>query len=171
MALPNQLKNFNAYADGNSLMGVIEEVVLPKLTRKMESFQGGGMVAPIDIDHGLEKLELELNCAGGYVLEFIKQFGLGKVGGAMVRYAGAYQRDDTGDVVAVEVVTRGRYSEIDFGNAKVGDKSTVKARVSLSYYKLVVDGQTVIEIDALAMVYIVNGVDMLADQRKAIGLA
>lgn len=171
MALPNQLKNLNVYADGNSLMGVIEEVALPKLARKMETFQGGGMVAPVDIDIGLEKLELSLTCGGGYVLEILKQFGLGKANGALIRYAGAYQRDDTGDVAAVEIVTRGRYSEIDFGSAKVGDKSTVKANVSLSYYKLVIDGTVIIEVDALAFIYIVNGVDMLDKQRKAIGLA
>lgn len=170
MALPNQLKNFNAFADGISLMGVIEEVGLPKLSRKLETFQGGGMVAPVDIDLGLEKLELELTC-GGFVVDMIKQFGQGKASGAMVRYAGAYQRDDTAAVQAVEIVTRGRYSEIDFGNAKVGDKSQTKSKVSLSYYKLVVDGQVLVEIDVLGFVCVINGEDLLAAQRKAIGLA
>lgn len=170
MALPNQLKNFNAFADGVSLMGVIEEVGLPKLSRKLETFQGGGMVAPVDIDLGLEKLELELT-SGGFVIDQVKQFGLGKANGALVRYAGAYQRDDTGDVQAVEIVTRGRYSEIDFGNAKVGDKSTTKSKVSLSYYKLTVNGEVLVEIDVLAFICTINGVDLLAAQRKAIGLA
>ena len=95
----------------------------------------------------------------------------GKANGALVRYAGAYQRDDTGDVQAVEIVTRGRYSEIDFGNAKVGDKSTTKSKVSLSYYKLTVDGEVLVEIDVLAFICTINGVDLLAAQRKAIGLA
>ena len=43
MALPNTLKNFNAFTDGASFMGVIEEIKLPKLSRKMEDFRGGGM--------------------------------------------------------------------------------------------------------------------------------
>lgn len=170
MALPNSLKNFNAYADGNSLMGIIEEIGLPKLSRKMEAFQGGGMVAPADIDLGLEKLEIDLTC-GGFVSELIKQFGLGKASGALLRFAGAYQRDDTGDVQAVEIVTRGRYSEIDFGNAKVGDKSMTKAKISLTYYKLTVDGVVLVEIDVLGHLCTINGVDLLAAQRKAIGLA
>lgn len=170
MALPNQLKNFNVYADGVSLMGVIEEVGLPKLSRKLEAFQGGGMVAPVDIDLGLEKLELELSNSG-FVIDQVKQFGHGKASGALVRYAGAYQRDDTADVQAVEIVTRGRYSEIDFGNAKVGDKSMTKSKVSLTYYKLSVDGQVLVEIDVLGFVCTINGTDLLAAQRKAIGLA
>lgn len=170
MSLPNQLKNFNVFEDGVSLMGVIEEISLPKLSRKLETFQGGGMVAPVDIDLGLEKLELELT-SGGFVADQIKQFGQGKASGAMIRYAGAYQRDDTAEVQAVEIVTRGRYGELDFGNAKVGDKSQTKAKVSLTYYKLTVDGQILVEIDVLGFVCTINGVDLLAAQRKAIGLA
>ena len=45
----------------------------------------------------------------------------------------------------------------------------MKAR--LNYYRLVVNGTNVIEIDLLNMVFIVNGTDLLADQRRAIGLA
>lgn len=170
MALPNALKNFNHYTDGNSLMGVVEEVTLPKLSRKMEEFQGGGMVAPVDVDLGNEKLEHEVTC-GGFVGDGVKQFAATKANAVLHRFAGAYQRDDTGDVQAVEIVTRGRYKEIDFGNAKVGDKTQTKFKGSLSYYKLTVDGVVLIEIDALSFVYNVNGVDMLAAQRKAIGLA
>lgn len=170
MALPNILKNFNLYADGNSLMGVADEVTLPKLSRKMESFQAGGMVAPVDIDLGNEKLEHEFSC-GGFVAELVKQYGATKISGVLLRFAGAYQRDDTGDVQSVEIVTRGRYSEIDFGKAKVGDKSETKFKCSLSYYKLTVDGKVLFEIDAIGMVFTVNGVDLLDKQRKAIGLA
>lgn len=170
MALPNQLKNFNVFADGVSLMGVIEEVGLPKLSRKLETFQGGGMVAPLDIDLGMEKLELELT-SGGFVIDQVKQFGLGKANGALVRYAGAYQRDDTGAVQAVEIVCRGRHAEIDAGSAKGGDKNSTTVKSSLSYYKLTVDSKDVIEIDLPGFIFKVDGADMLEAQRKAIGLA
>jgi len=170
MALPNILKQFNAYNEGNSLMGIAEELSLPKLSRKFEAFQGGGMPAPVDVDLGNEKIELDWTC-GGFYSEVVKQYGSAKAGGALLRFAGAYQRDDTGDVQAVEIVVRGRHQEIDFGNAKVGDKSTTKVKTSCSYYKLTVDGTVLVEIDALAMVFNVNGTDMLAAQRKAIGLA
>lgn len=35
-----------------------------------------------------------------------------------IRFAGSYQRDDTGETVAVEVVMRGRQKEIDTGEGK-----------------------------------------------------
>lgn len=170
MALPALLKNFNLFDDGNSLMGVVDEVTLPKLSRKTEAFQGGGMPIPIDIDIGGEKIELDWSCAG-FVLDAVKQYGAAKANAVLLRFAGAYQREDTGDVQSVEIVVRGRHTEIDHGKAKIGDKSTTQVKTSCSYYKLTVDGQVQIEIDALAMIFTVNGVDMLAAQRKAIGLA
>lgn len=170
MALPNTLKNFNAFNDGKSFMGIVEEVKLPKLSRKMEDFRGGGMDGPVDIDVGQEKLEIEQVC-GGFVIDAYKAYGITKASGVMIRFAGAYQRDDTGDVQAVEVVVRGRHKEIDGGDAKGGDKGKTTVKSSLTYYKLTVDGKDVIEIDLLSFLFKVDGTDMLEAQRKAIGLA
>lgn len=170
MALPSILKNFNLYNDGNSLMGVAEEVSLPKLSRKMEDFQGAGMPMPVEIDVSNEKIELDWTCMG-FLYEAVKQYGAAKTNANLLRFAGAYQREDTGDVTAIEIVVRGRHKEMDFGNAKIGEKSTTKIKTTCSYYKLTVDGKVLIEIDALAMIFTVDGKDMMDKQRKAIGLA
>lgn len=169
MALPRKLKNFNLFNDGVSYVGVATEVVLPKLTRKMEEFRGGGMNAPVDTDMGMEKLEVEHSYAG-IVRDIFNQFGITRADAVLLRFAGAYQRDDTGEVVAAEVVMRGRHAEIDGGSSKAGDDSAFKVKSTLSYYKLTIDGEVVIEIDILNMIEIVNGEDRLADQRAAIGL-
>lgn len=170
MALPNALKNFNVFNEGQSFMGIIEEVKLPKLSRKMEDFRGGGMDGPVEIDLGQEKLEIEQIC-GGFVVDAFKQYGVTKANGILLRFAGAYQRDDTAAVQAVEVVVRGRHKEIEGGDAKGGDKGKTTIKSALSYYKLTVDGAEIIEIDLLAFIFKVEGKDMLAEQRKAIGLA
>lgn len=168
--LPSNLKNFNLYADGESLMGVAEEITLPKLARKMDEYEAAGMAGPIDIDMGAEKMVLEWTCAG-LVFSAIKQFGAAKPDALMLRYAGAYQREDTGVTHAVEIVVRGRHAEIDMGTAKIKDKTITKIKTSLAYYKLIVDGEELIEFDALGMIFRVNGKDLLEDQRKAVGLA
>lgn len=169
MALPSNLKHMNLFADGVSLVGEIDEVSLPKLTRKTEDYLGGGMVAPVQIDLHQEKLEMEITCAG-YLRDAITQYGLAKADGGMWRFAGAYQRDDTGDVMAVEIIARGRFSELDRGKAKVGSKSETKMKAALTYYKESIDGVDQIEIDAINFVFVIRGVDMLAKHRKAIGL-
>ena len=43
MAMPRKLKFLNTFLDGVSYLGVIESVTLPKLTRKLENYRGGGM--------------------------------------------------------------------------------------------------------------------------------
>jgi P2 family phage contractile tail tube protein len=169
MAMPRTLKNFNVFVDGVSFMGVATEVALPKLARKMEAYRGGGMNGEVDVDLGVEKLEVE-HTYGGLVREIFQGFGLTKIDGMLLRFAGAYQRDDTGDVDAVEITVRGRHQEIDAGSAKAGDKNELKVKSSLTYYKLAVNGQVDVEIDLVNMIEFVNGEDRLAAQRKAIGL-
>lgn len=170
MALPSNLTNFNLFNDGNSLMGVAEDIALPKLARKMDEYQAAGMPAPVDLDLGNEKIEMDWTCAG-MVWGVVKQYGAAKANANLLRYSGAYTRQDTGDVDSVEIVVRGRHKEIDFGNAKVGDPTKTKIKTTCSYYKLTVNKEVLIEIDALGMILTVNGVDMLESQRKAIGLA
>ena len=87
-----------------------------------------------------------------------------------LRYAGAYQADDSDTPDAVEVVVRGRHSEVDPGSSKPGDDTAFKVVTEISYYKLTVNGEDVIEIDIMNMVEKINGVDLLAKQRAAIGM-
>lgn len=168
--LPSVLKNFNLFNDAKSYLGVAEDIKLPKLARKLEDFRGGGMDGEVGIDVGQEKLEMEFGCAG-LMEQVFEQYGTTKVDGVMLRFAGAYQRDDTSQVQAVEVVVRGRHQEIDMGDVKGGDKGKLTVKSRLTYYKLTIDNKVKIEIDLLNMIFIVNGVDMLKEQRKAIGMA
>jgi P2 family phage contractile tail tube protein len=169
MALPRILKNFNVFYNGVSFAGQVTELTLPKLTRKVDSFRPGGVNGPLSVDLGMEALEL-VHTYAGYMREILNDFGLAKIDGAMLRFAGAFEHEDTGDVDAIEVVVRGRHKDIDFGTAKAGEKSDFKVTSELTYYKLSINGETVVEIDLLNMIENVNGTDMLAAQRKAVGL-
>lgn len=169
MALPSKLKNFNVFNDGNNYQGKVGEITLPKLSRKLQEWRGGGMDSPIEADLGGEKITLEYTC-GGMLKDALSQFGATQAGAYALRFAGAYQRDDDGGVDAVEVVVRGRPVEIDMGNAKTGDDTAHKFTVSCAYYKLSINGAVVIEIDPVNFIFNVNGADRLAEQRRALGL-
>lgn len=163
MALPRKLKNFNLFNDGNSYLGQVESVTLPKLSRKMEEWRGGGMDGPVECDLGQEVITLEWT-AGGLLKHALAQYGL------PVRFAGAFQADDDAAVDAVEVLVRGRHKEIDFGDGKAGENTQNKYTTTCTYYRLEVNGSTLIEIDLLNFIFVVNGVDRLADQRRALGI-
>jgi len=169
MGLPSKLKNFNLFNDGVSYLGQVPELTLPKLSRKMEDYVAGGMTGPIEIDMGNEKLELDWT-AGGLLIDALKQYAATTHNAVQLRFAGAYQRDDSEDVDAVEVVVRGRHKEIEMGNAKVSDKTDHKYKTTCSYYKLTINGETVIELDFINGVEMVCGVDRTAEIRRAIGI-
>ncbi|CAL4868221.1 hypothetical protein MMA231_02496 [Asticcacaulis sp. MM231] len=168
--LPKALKNFNLFIDGASFLGVISEVTLPKLTRKVEAYRGAGMNGEAEIDLGQEAIELSYK-AGGVLTEVLKQYGATEADAVQHRWVGAYQDDSAGKYTKVEVVTRGRHKEIDQGSAKAGEIGEQSMTVTCTYYKLSVDNKDVIEIDMLAGgVFIVDGVDRNAELRDILGI-
>lgn len=169
MALPRTLKNFILFNDGVGYLGEVPEVTLPKLTRKMEEYRAGGMNGPVKLDMGMDGLTLEWTAAG-YIRDALAQFGATRHDALQLRFAGALQSDSDSGATALELVCRGRHSEIDPGNAKAGDKTELKFKTELSYYKLSLDGVPVIEIDLVNMIEVVGGVDRLAEVRAALGI-
>lgn len=167
--IPRVLKNFSMFVDGRGYAGRIAELNLPKLTRKMEEYRGGGMNAPVEIDMGMEKLECDFTLKE-YSEEVLKLFGLFSHAAVPVRFKGALVADDaTGTVTPVEVAVRGRFREIDPGAWKGGESAVLKVSVACSYFKYSAAGADLIEIDVANMVESVNGVDRLAAIRAAIG--
>ncbi|MDB5725472.1 MAG: Phage major tail tube protein [Novosphingobium sp.] len=168
MGLPAKLKNFNMFSDGNSWLGLVAELSLPKLSMAMEKWRGGGMLAEVDIAMGLEALEMEIKL-GGLVVQVLRQFGASGLAAVLLRFVGAYQDDLTGGVTAAELVVRGRHSEIDPGNAKAGDNTEWTVKSSLVYLKWTVAGRVEIEVDVINNIFIVDGVDRMAEIRLALG--
>lgn len=170
MALARVLKDMMLFNAANAYKGDAKTVTLPKLTRKLEGYRGAGMGGTAKIDMGLgDDLDLEFTCHSP-MRDVLRQFGMLRIDGVGLRFAGAYQNDETGEVDAIEVTVRGRHEEIDMGDAEVGTMGEFKVKSALVYYKLDWNGRTEIEIDLLAGIEIVDGVDLRADIRAAIGV-
>lgn len=171
MGMPYKLKNMNLFNDGQSYLGVVTAVTVPKLARKMEAFRAGGMLGSAKADFGIDDDAMKMEWViGGYVKQILKQYGAVGVDGVQLRFAAAYQRDDTQEVDAVEIVVRGRHSEIDRGESKVGDDTEIKVATECVYYKETHNGEVLYEIDLLNMIHMVAGVDVTESLRRAIGL-
>ncbi|NWB91615.1 phage major tail tube protein [Pseudomonas agarici] len=171
MAMPRKLKNLNFFNDGNSYLGLAMSITLPPLGRKMESYRGGGMHGPVKVDLGFSDDGIQLEWkTGGLDLISLRQFGAVNAAGIGLRFSGAFQQDDTGEVSTVEIAVRGRHETIDMGEAKPGDDTEHSITTTCSYYKLTVDNEEIIEIDLLNFIEKINGVDMLEKQRSALGI-
>ncbi|MGE7139656.1 phage major tail tube protein [Luteibacter sp. NPDC031894] len=168
MSLPRVLKNFNHFQDGAGWTGETNSVTLSKLTRKMEPVINGGMALPTKVDLGMDELQVTVT-TNGYRLDALSAFGATTVDAVGWRFMGAYQNDATGQLDAVEVYMRGRYSEIDPGDAKAQTVSEWKYTFEPAVYRISINGLEVIFIDSLANVVRINGVDIKAAERAALG--
>ena len=171
MAMPRKLKNLMLFNDANIYRGVVKSVTLPALGRKMEAYRGGGMNGPVKADLGFSDDGIQLEWkTGGLDLISLRQFGMIKASGVLLRFTGAFQQDDTEEMSDVEIVVRGRHETIEMGDAQAGEDTEHSITTTCSYYKLTVDGEDIIEIDLLNFIEKVNGVDMLERQRTALGI-
>ncbi|ASJ24326.1 phage major tail tube protein [Laribacter hongkongensis] len=169
MAMPNTLKMFNLFGDGNSFIDTCLELKLPKIAMKVEEYTGAGMLGPVALLKGLEKIEFEhtYNCA---IDAIVQSFGAEKHDAALLRFMGSYSDEGSGGDRAVEITVRGRHNELDFGDAKANENGNWKVKTDCTYYKLVIDGKEWLEIDVVNKIFKVMGTDRLAQHRKNIGL-
>lgn len=163
---PRKLKKMNLFQNGASFLTETKTVQLPKLARKTEGYRGGAMGAEVEHDVGYEMGTLEFTL-GGLVPAAIAGWGSQN----LYRFAGAYTDDGTGEVMALEAVISGLCKEVDFGDAEAAKDTEHKFQVSPRYYKLMINGATIVELDPLRGVEIVGGVDLSAQIRAAIGLS
>lgn len=164
---PKVLQGFNLFVDGRGYAAKVRECELPKLTIKTEEFQPGGFDAPVEMDMGLEKLETNFTLLD-YDADVLKQFGLGHNNTVPVTLRGALSYGD-GTTVPAVVQLQGMFREVEPPKFGKPGKLEMKATMSLKYYKLEINGETIHEIDVENMVRIVGGVDYLASMRENIG--
>lgn len=166
--IPETLANMNLFVDGKSFQGDVPSLTLPKLTLKMEEHRAGGMDLAVEMDQGMGKQEAGF-VTTGVRRESLKFFGLADGTSFNGTFRGAF-KGLKGKITPVVVTLRGSLKEVDMGDWKAGDKAEIKHNVAVTYYKLEVDGQVIYEIDALGMKRVINGVDQLVEQRRALGL-
>ena len=171
MALPSKLKNFNIFVDGKSMIGVASEVTPPKLTHKIVDYRGGGMLASVGVDLGFDDSALDMEITvGGLSLELLKKMYVPTADGMQLRFTGAYQDETSTGYTTCEIQTRGRFTGTDLGTAKVGEDTSHKYTLKNTYVKITVGMQVILEVDALNMILVVDGIDRGAELRKAMGL-
>ena len=157
------------FVDGDNYIGKIPSVTLPKITRKTEDYQGGGMLGSAAVDLGLDSGALDASMVvGGMVEELILKWG-GDIDELRTRFVGEIYSGGTSSLLEVEM--RGRITEVDQGEAKQGDDTSHTYALKNTYYKLSVDDKPLLEIDLLNFIYKKNGQNMFPDRiTSALGM-
>ncbi|HBS5821173.1 phage major tail tube protein [Klebsiella variicola] len=169
MAIPKKLRLYTLFVDGTNYIGKIPSVTLPKVTRKTEDYQGGGMLGAAAVDLGLDSGALDASMiVGGVEQELILKYG-GDIDGLRLRFVGEIYSGGASSLLEVEM--RGRITEIDPGDAKQGDDTNHTYAIKNTYYKLSVDDKPLLEIDLLNFIYKRNGENLYPDRiMSALGL-
>ncbi|WP_333500705.1 phage major tail tube protein [Kluyvera genomosp. 2] len=137
MAIPAKLRLFTCFMNSVNNIGKVTSVTLPKLTRKTDDYQGGGMIGSVGVDLGLDSGALDATMVvGGLVQDLLLEYG-GDLDGTLIRFTGEYYT--SGESLIVDVEMRGKFTEIDGGESKQGEDTSVTYAIKNTYYKLSID--------------------------------
>ncbi len=165
-----RITNANAYIDGVSYLGKAEEAKLPDVVATLSEHKALGMVGKIELPNGIDKMEMSIkwNSLYGDVLE--KAANPFKAVQLQLRSS---QETFTGqgrtEEVPVAVFLTGTFKKFPLGGFKQHDNVEAETTLAITYIRLVVNGVDIVEIDVLANIYKVKGVDLLAQYRANIG--
>jgi uncharacterized protein len=158
------LRNCTIFADRVSKIGQASEITLPVPTEKMEEMRNAGMIMPIDVPMGYEKLEASFKMTG-FDPQVITLFGLEVGMEREFMVTGALAHED-GTVINATAYIRGRLMKNDHGTWKPGEAGENDYSITLRYYRLEVEGRTLIEIDPFSVS--IGGVNRTAAIRAAL---
>lgn len=166
----NRVTNANIYVDGNCLLGKAEEIKLPDITAMMSEHKALGMVGKIELPSGFEKLEGEIKWNSFYRDVWLKMNNAYSMVQLQVRSSvetyGAMGRMQQQPLVTFLSVM---FKKNPMGTFKQNDNAEFSSSFACYYIKQQLAGEDLLELDTLANIYKVGGVDQLDIYRNNIG--
>ncbi|MFC4102910.1 phage major tail tube protein [Paenibacillus xanthanilyticus] len=169
--IPEKLTAFTVYQNGSTFLGVAD-VTLPSFEYLSDTIRGAGIAGEIDspsvglfgpMSCGLNWRTLERNAA---LLLAPQSHSLDFRGSQQVqnKLAGIVTH------VPVKVTVRGNPKKYELGKMEQNATTDSANEFEVTYIKVVIGGETVIELDKLNFIFIVGSVDYLAQMRANLGL-
>ena len=166
----NRITNANVYLNGNSLLGTVDEITLPDISVKETEHKALGMVGTIQLPSGFDKLEGRIKWNSFY-LDVWLRFGNPFVPVQLQCRASVDTYTSQGRIAQVPLVTflTATIKKLPLGTFKQHDNAEFQSDYTSTYVKQQMNGQDVIELDTLANIFKVGGVDQLDIYRNNIG--
>ena len=166
----NRVTNANIYMDGTSFLGRAESIDLPEVNFKFTEHKALGMVGTSEFFAGIDKIEGSIKWNSFYIEVMRKIANPVKTIQLQAR-SSLETYNSQGRVQEVPVVTflTVAFKTIPSGKYKQHDNVELDSKFAAYYVKQTVGGVDVAEIDVLANIAKINGVDILATYRANIG--
>ena len=167
----NRLTNALLWIDGKNYLGKIEEVNLPAPKYKMAEYKALGLQGVMEYYSGIDKMEMKLKINAPYK-DLMRNIGNPLVKYKMMLRASLESYASGTRIGEIPYVVYVTASPKDFplGNFKQNDNVELEMNFSVFAVKLEIGGEKLYEIDQEANVFIVGGLDILAQYRANLGL-
>lgn len=167
----NRITNANVYIDGASHLGKAEEISLPMIKQIMSEHKAIGMNGKFELPAGIDKLESKIKWNSFYRDVLVKVANPDSSLNMQCRTSmKTWGSAGVEEEVPVVIFMTGQSKDFPLGNFKQHDNVELESNFSITYTKLVINGQDIVEVDVLANIYKVDGVDMLAKYRANLGI-
>lgn len=165
--VPEKINDANTYLDGNKMIGVAASVTMPEINMKTSTTSGMGINGEIDSPTigQFESMEQEIQFNTLYSSAADMLSPLKTVNLTFRAAQQVYDKTGGYNFKGLRVVEMGRVKKFNPGKIEKGESMEATVTLELTYILIENDGQKLVEIDKLNGVYIVNGIDMLAEVR------
>lgn len=163
--IPDKINNFNAYkgtaTNENRLLGTTNEVQLPEWELMSEMLNLAGFAGELDspTEGQLKSAQIEI----GFSNASSQMMALVEDDTEPIVLRGAQEfidKETSTKVMKNRTITiKGMTKSFNMGSLKVGGYGSPSIKKEVTYYKDVIDGEVVTEIDKINFRYVVNGVD------------
>lgn len=167
--IPEIINNFNAYNNGNVLIGVTGSVALPTFDAITETISGAGILGEYETGvvgmYSSMPQEIPFGILDDDVFSIMDP---GELVDLTFRASAQSTVKSTGAVnyKGMRVVERGRLKNFNPGTLELGKRMGSSVTLELLYILIEIGGKKMLEYDKLNAVFIVNGKDLLEKVRK-----
>lgn len=169
--MPDKLISYRAYKDGKDLLGVAD-VQLPDIEAMTESIKGAGIAGEVELPTlghiGAMSMTINWRTVTGSLIALAEPLA------HALDFRASQQSFDSAEGriknIAVKHVVRAIPKKLSPGKLEAGATTDSSNEFSVTYYKMLVDGKVVVEIDPFNYIYTINGTDYLEGVRKDLGL-
>lgn len=169
--LPELINNYNVYNRGSQWVGVTGDVELPSLESLTETMEGAGMLGEVDVSavghFASGQMTVPFVTVNKQVFDAIN---FSKPLELQIRASKQSADKATAgvDYTPTRVVIRGMGHTVEPGHFTKGKAMETSVEIEYTYIKIEDENTTVLELDKLNNVFVVNGVDQLAKIRSQI---
>lgn len=165
-----RIVNAAVYLNGRSMVGRVKEIKLPELSVMSQEHKALGMVGRLELPSGIDKLDGEIVWNAIYP----EAWGIFADPFTAVNLQARSSVDEftaggrTAEKPLVSLLSV-MFTKIPLGAYKQQEQAEFTSSFTCTYFKQTLNGQDLIELDVLANIFRVSGVDKLATFRANLG--